>query len=520
MSCFSGSFLSLPGVRCDRFDCLGEDGSNVPAHHLFLSHCHADHMVGLEDVGSFLKKRKRDAGPRRLYCSSVSSVFVQKKYADIPRDAIVEMLPNNPYIITVRDSALIYNIRVTAINANHCPGSLMFLMEKLDFMGAVSKRILYTGDFRFDYSGKPLTFLKALHSGSVPLHIDEMYLDTTFCSDDYPSFPTRQEAENNIWRICEEWVKKNRVKKRNNPKYLVRFHLPARYGYEAMFHTIYQKSGYEWRVHVPSSKFSEYLCSSALEDCTDPDPDNAPYIHACPSLTCQPRGIPVAVCTIRPSAIFFTRTRMAAIKEASGLDYLVGVSKGSDSYRVCYSTHSSLEELEIFVKHFSPGKIIPCAIPPGSTKEEVGNILAAFLQSDSVGSIDKGDKQSSLQGADSLTKISYNDTLDLGCYDLLGEKEINPDFKRGKELNKSVHEKSFQNLNLVLELSEDEGEDISNNENNEKTLVVIESDSDCEQNTPEIEDIIADAEENELPEYVIKTMKEYKKRKDAVFDIY
>ena len=71
--------------------------------------------------------------------------------------------------MTVRESDINYNIRVTAINANHCPGSLMFLMEKLDFMGAVSKRILYTGDFRFDYSGKPLTFLKSLHSGSLPL---------------------------------------------------------------------------------------------------------------------------------------------------------------------------------------------------------------------------------------------------------------------------------------------------------------------------------------------------------------
>ena len=44
MSCFGGSFHSLPGVRCDRFDCL-EDDSSVPAQHLFLSHCHADHMV-------------------------------------------------------------------------------------------------------------------------------------------------------------------------------------------------------------------------------------------------------------------------------------------------------------------------------------------------------------------------------------------------------------------------------------------------------------------------------------------
>jgi len=517
MSCFGGSFLSLPGVRCDRFDCLGEDDSSVPAQHLFLSHCHADHMVGLEDVGSFLKKRKRRAGPRKLYCSMISSVFVQKKYPDISRDSIVELLPNKPQTITVRDDTTVYCLRVTAINANHCPGSLMFLMEKLDFAGEVSKRILYTGDFRFDnLLGKPLTSLQALHSGTDPLHIDEMYLDTTFCTNDYNSFPTRHVAEENIWRICEEWVKKNKRTKKNQPKFLVLFHLPARYGYETMFHKIYQRSGYEWRVHVPSTKFSEYLCSSSLEDCTDPDPNIAPYIHACPSLSCQKSVEPLAVCTIRPSAMFFTQTRMAEIKEDSGM---VGVSKGKDSYRVCYSTHSSLEELEIFVKHFSPDQIIPCAIPPGSTKEEVGRILATFLESSSSKDQDiKNQHDGCAQKKESATKISFKDTLDLEEYDLLAEEEMmDQDCDVIKKVQvKNSQDKIVKDLNLVLELSEDE--DFSRNSSS-ASFVVIESDSECEQDTPEIEDIIAEAEQNELPETVIKTMIEYKRRKDVVFVI-
>ena len=48
---------------------------------------------------------------------------------------------------------------------------------------------------------------------------------------------------------------------------------------------------------------------------------------------------------------------------------------------------------------------------------------------------------------------------------------------------------------------------------------MIESDSECEQDTPDIEDIIAEAEENNLPDTVIKTMIEYKRRKDKVFVI-
>ena len=129
-------------------------------------------QVGLEDVGTFLKKRKRRAaGPKKLYCSMISSVFEQKKYPDISRNSIVELLPNKPHTITVRNDTTVYCLRVTAINANHCPGSLMFLMEKLDFAGEVSKRILYTGDFRFDnLLGKSLTTLQVFTSGTDPLH--------------------------------------------------------------------------------------------------------------------------------------------------------------------------------------------------------------------------------------------------------------------------------------------------------------------------------------------------------------
>ena len=43
-------------------------------------------------------------------------------------------------------------LKVTAVPANHCPGSVMFLFERLDGLKHstnVARRILYTGDFRF-----------------------------------------------------------------------------------------------------------------------------------------------------------------------------------------------------------------------------------------------------------------------------------------------------------------------------------------------------------------------------------
>lgn len=71
--------------------------------------------------------------------------------------------------VLVYEPVLIEGVRVTALDANHCPGALLLLFELPD-----GRRILHTGDMRWDESMKQYS---AFASGAI----DELYLDTTFC---------------------------------------------------------------------------------------------------------------------------------------------------------------------------------------------------------------------------------------------------------------------------------------------------------------------------------------------------
>ena len=79
---------------------------------------------------------------------------------------------------------------------------------------------------RFDQPSVPFHCpdLSRLHDcHGLPLALDELYLDTTFCSPLYRTFPTRwgwkegrflvsparEEAQEKIWDLCDKWIRKN-----------------------------------------------------------------------------------------------------------------------------------------------------------------------------------------------------------------------------------------------------------------------------------------------------------------------
>lgn len=81
------------------------------------------------------------------------------------------------------------SIRVTCIDANHCVGAVMFLIE------GSGKAILYTGDIRAEVwwvnclVQNPILLPYALG----PLRLNRIYLDTTFAnkSELYREFPSK-----------------------------------------------------------------------------------------------------------------------------------------------------------------------------------------------------------------------------------------------------------------------------------------------------------------------------------------
>ncbi|KAM4872020.1 5' exonuclease Apollo [Thomomys bottae] len=144
----------------------------------FLSHLHSDHTAGLSSTWA-----------RPLYCSPVTARLLHGRLR-VSKQWIRALEVGESHVLPL-DEVGLETMTVTLIDANHCPGSVMFLFE--GYFGT----ILYTGDFRYTPS-----MLKepALASGK---QIHTLYLDNTNCN---PALivPSRQEATQQIIQLIEK----------------------------------------------------------------------------------------------------------------------------------------------------------------------------------------------------------------------------------------------------------------------------------------------------------------------------
>ncbi|KAL0482397.1 5' exonuclease Apollo [Acrasis kona] len=139
----------------------------------FLSHAHSDHHVGLS--GKFFQKDDK----RKIYCTELTKTLISAKCPQL--SGYFEVLNMNEERVLFFDGVPIH---VTPLNANHCPGSVMFLFE------SNHGTTLYTGDFRFereDLSENSFSFLK-------DKKIDKIFLDSTFCDPMFEHLPTRRQS--------------------------------------------------------------------------------------------------------------------------------------------------------------------------------------------------------------------------------------------------------------------------------------------------------------------------------------
>jgi len=182
----SGKFFNK-GILCSNFN------YDLLNRHCARHNCNKklilDHTSGLTPSWNF----------GTIYCSHVTRAILLEKFRINPELVIgldedrthIISLDNNAAATTIGNntSALVSSsatppsqpkgvtMQLTLIDANHCPGACMFLIES--YFGT----ILHTGDFRFD----PLILQ---HFALQNKKIDVLHLDDTYANPDYV-FPTR-----------------------------------------------------------------------------------------------------------------------------------------------------------------------------------------------------------------------------------------------------------------------------------------------------------------------------------------
>ncbi|KAH9845722.1 DNA repair metallo-beta-lactamase [Teratosphaeria destructans] len=153
----------------------------------FLSHFHSDHYVGLTSSWNH--------GP--IYCSKVTANLVKQQLRVDPQFVIPLEFDRTIEVPGTK------GVRVTMIPANHCPGSSLYLFEKI--VGKKSngesrlQRILHCGDFRAcrAHVQHPLLMPdvqdKLTGKTTKEQKIDVCYLDTTYLNPKY-AFPSQSQV--------------------------------------------------------------------------------------------------------------------------------------------------------------------------------------------------------------------------------------------------------------------------------------------------------------------------------------
>ncbi|CAN8004137.1 unnamed protein product [Ixodes hexagonus] len=329
MSTFGGTVREYERISIDRFD-----GINIKSTAFFLSHCHRDHMHGLSSTA--FKARLRARPDAKLYVSEVSRRLLlnEPKYGWLKRHTIGLPLdcPNTVTVPTNGDGPD-YELVVTLISAEHCAGSVMFLLE------GECGSVLYTGDFRLAVGDTEN--LAALHEPSGAIKkMRCAYVDTTLCTPEAAYVPSRQDSVTALITLSKPTILAGGF---------LRLALPgAQLGYEGLFKAL--SAHFRMRVHVTKSQMSRYVGLTDVQETLTTD-GGSTRIHA--GCGCE---LGLLCVTVKPSAMWFAH-RVGP----SGLVEKIG----KDCYRLCYSTHASLAEVRDLVKHLQPETVRANVRVPG-----------------------------------------------------------------------------------------------------------------------------------------------------------
>mmetsp|Transcript_41722 Transcript_41722/g.97429 ORF Transcript_41722/g.97429 Transcript_41722/m.97429 type:complete len:392 (+) Transcript_41722:27-1202(+) len=151
----------------------------------FCSHAHDDHLKGLS--GSWRR------GP--IYTSHVTARLLRRRWP--PLEPFLKPLEIGPVHRILLGSAGGLEIEVCLVDANHVPGSVMFIFS--GYFGT----LLYTGDFRFHDNHVHLSVLPLLARPNAEL--SRIFLDNTFCHPQFTHAPRAEVCKAITKRIISKW---------------------------------------------------------------------------------------------------------------------------------------------------------------------------------------------------------------------------------------------------------------------------------------------------------------------------
>ncbi|GJN16980.1 hypothetical protein PR202_gb04015 [Eleusine coracana subsp. coracana] len=303
--------------------------------HCFLTHAHRDHLVGAGASAD---------GGGAVYATRLTLSLALRHFPQLERWEFVEMEIGKTVVVDNPSGAF----SVTAYDANHCPGAVMFLFE-----GAFGS-ILHTGDCRLTpdcVQNLPLKYIAKKGKENV-CRLDFVFLDCTF-SKCFLKLPSKESAIQQV--IACIW---------KHP------HAPFVYlacdllGHEDILIEVSRTFGSKIYVDWKLDCFKA-ISLTAPEIISD-DPSSRfqmvgfhqLYENASKKLKEARASLQPEPLFIRPSTQWYascTRNRKPCLTEAEQDEFGV--------WHICFSIHSSCDELEQALQLLQPQWVISTTPP-------------------------------------------------------------------------------------------------------------------------------------------------------------